>query len=329
LQLAQGQASEQPWDIRRSDGTARRAGRAFTVAVSDDTDAVRKGLSALTSGWPVMSRVFDCFTFFNELDVLDIRFAELDPLVDHFVIVEATRTFTAKPKPLYFVENRARYERYAHKIIHVVVDDIPLDAPTHWAREAFQRDAIMRGLTSAKPDDVIVISDCDEIPKPALLQRALRFRGLSRRIVAFWCDNYFYRLNLRDDAHDHRLGPRLLTMGNLKSPQVVREIQFRVSRRDYMKPLAAPLAGGRVFRRLGTFLWPTIFWHGAWHFTNIGDVDALNLKFSSFSHADEYDVLTDAAYHDRVSALRACPLTDLPATVRQDRFARLIAQPAA
>jgi beta-1,4-mannosyl-glycoprotein beta-1,4-N-acetylglucosaminyltransferase len=272
-----------------------------------------------------MSRVFDCFPFFNELDVLDIRFAELDPLVDHFVIVEATRTFTGKPKPLYFADNRARYERYAHKIIHVVVDEIPLDAPTHWVREAHQRETIMRGLTGAKPDDVIVISDCDEIPKPALLQRALQFHGLSRRIVAFWCDNYFYRLNLRNDAHDHRLGPRLLTMGNLKSPQAIREIQFRFSKREHLKPLAAPFAGARVWRRLGTFLWPTIFWHGAWHFTNIGDVAAINLKFASFSHVGEFDELTDTELKDKLSALTKRPLAELPSAVQQGRFAHLLA----
>lgn len=272
-----------------------------------------------------MSRVFDCFPFFNELDVLDIRLAELDPLVDQFVIVEATRTFTAKPKPLYFADNRARYERYAHKIIHVVVEDIPLDAPTHWAREAYQREAIMRGLGGAKPDDVIVISDCDEIPKPAVLQRALQFNGLSRRIVAFWCDNYFYRLNLRNDAHDHRLGPRLLTMGNLKSPQAIREIQFRFSKRPCLKPLAAPFASGRVFRRLGTFLWPTIFWHGAWHFTNIGDVEAVNLKFSSFSHAGEFKEFDETEYKRQLSTLTRCSLNELPRTIRQGRFTHLIA----
>lgn len=272
-----------------------------------------------------MSRVFDCFPFFNELDVLDIRLAELDPLVDHFVIVEATRTFTAKPKPLYFADNRARYQRYAAKIIHVVVDDIPLDAPTHWAREAHQREAIMRGLTEAKPDDIIVISDCDEIPKPAVLQRTLQFHGLSRRIVAFWCDNYFYRLNLRNDAHDHRLGPRLLTMGNLKSPQAIREIQFRFSKQDYLRPFAAPFASGRVFRRLGTFLWPTIFWHGAWHFTNIGDVAALNLKNTAFSHADELGMVTEAEYQGRRAILTKCPLAELPRTVQHGQFAHLMA----
>jgi beta-1,4-mannosyl-glycoprotein beta-1,4-N-acetylglucosaminyltransferase len=272
-----------------------------------------------------MPRVFDCFPFFNELDVLEIRLAELDALVDYFVIVESTRTFTAKPKPLYYADNRKRYDRFSHKIIHVVVDDLPLDAPTHWIREAHQREAIMRGLADARPEDRIIISDCDEIPKPDLLRQALRFRGLSRRIVAFWCENYFYRFNLRNDAHDHRLGPRLLTMSNLRSPQSIREIQFRASKRRYLRPLAAPLASLRVLRRAGVFLWPTIFWKGAWHFTNVGDVDAVNLKFSSFSHADEYAQLTEAAYKDRLSALTVCPLTDLPETIRQDRFARLIA----
>jgi len=274
-----------------------------------------------------MPRVFDCFTFFNELDILEIRLAELDPLVDHFVIVEATRTFTAKPKPLYFADSRQRYERYAHKIIHVVVDDIPLDAPTHWAREAYQRDAIMRGLTEAQPDDRIIISDCDEIPKPEFLRRALQFRGLSHRIVAFWCDNYFYRLNLRNDAHDHRLGPRLLTRGNLTSPQLVREIQFRFSKRPYLKPLAAPFASARASRRTGSWLWATIFWHGAWHFTNIGDVAAVNLKFSSFSHAGElrFKDLTATELEDKLAALTKCPLAELPGVIQQGRFAHLIA----
>jgi beta-1,4-mannosyl-glycoprotein beta-1,4-N-acetylglucosaminyltransferase len=272
-----------------------------------------------------MPRVFDCFPFFNELDVLEIRLAELDPLVDHFVIVEATRTFTANPKPLYFADNRKRFDRYAHKIIHVVVDDLPLDAPTHWIREAYQRDAIMRGLAAAAPDDRIIISDCDEIPKPVLLQRALALRGLSHRVVAFWCDNYFYRFNLRNDAHDHRHGPRLLTMSNLTSPQLIREIQFRFSKRPYMKPVAAPFASYRASRRMGSWVWASIIWHGAWHFTNVGDVDAVNLKFTSFSHAGEFEALTETEFKGKISALKKCPLAELPGAIQQDRFAHLMA----
>lgn len=272
-----------------------------------------------------MPRVFDCFTFFNELDILDIRLAELDPLVDFFVLVEATRTFTGRPKPLYYADNRQRYARYADKIIHVVVDDLPLDAPTHWIRESYQRDCIMRGLTEARPDDRIIISDCDEIPKPNLLRQALLSLGLSRRIVAFWCDNYIYRVNLRHDSHDHRLGPRLLTMSALPSPQKVREIQFRFSKRGYLRPLAAPVACYRVLRRLGTFLWPTIVWHGAWHFTHMGDVDAVNLKISSDSHADENVPLTEAGYQACLATFARSSLDELPRTIRQGRFGHLIA----
>jgi beta-1,4-mannosyl-glycoprotein beta-1,4-N-acetylglucosaminyltransferase len=272
-----------------------------------------------------MPRVFDCFTFFNELDILEIRLAELDPLVDRCVSGEATRTFTGKPKPLYYADNQQRYDRYAHKIIHVVVDDLPLDAPTHWVRESYQRDCIMRGLTQADPDDRIIISDCDEIPKPERLRRVLQYRGLSRRIVAFWCDNYFYRLNLRNDAHDHRLGPCLLTKSALASPQAVREIPFRFSKRRYLRPLAAPVASYRVLRRLGTLLWPSIEWNGAWHFTHMGDVAAVNLKISSDSHADESTELTEAVYQQRMAGLTKRPLDEMPSSVKGGRFGHLIA----
>lgn len=128
-----------------------------------------------------MPRVFDCFPFFNELDVLEIRLTELDPLVDYFVIVEATLTHTGKPKPLYFDENRGRYNRFSRKIIHVVVDDLPSEPSDHWGREISQRQAIMRGLELARPDDRIITSDCDEIPKPDMLRRALELPGLSWR----------------------------------------------------------------------------------------------------------------------------------------------------
>jgi beta-1,4-mannosyl-glycoprotein beta-1,4-N-acetylglucosaminyltransferase len=271
-----------------------------------------------------MPRVFDCFPFFNELDILEIRLAELDPLVDYFVIVEATRTFSAKPKALHFADNRSRYGRYADKIIHVVVDDMPLDAPTHWDRETHQREAIMRGLGGAHPDDRIVISDCDEIPKPDILRRALQLRGLSRRLVAFWCVNYFFRLNLRNDEHDHRLGPRLVTMNNLKSPQLLREIPLRFSQRKFLRPLAAAVASNRASRRLGKLIWPTIFWDAAWHFTAIGDVDMVNLKLSSGSHAGEYPDFTEEDLRHRRSVLTKVPLSELPEIIRQDKFSLLM-----
>jgi hypothetical protein len=69
-------------------------------------------------------KLFDCFLFYNELDVLEIRLSELEPLVDYFVIVESRVTFQGAPKPLHFQLNQERYARWAAKIIHVVVDDL-------------------------------------------------------------------------------------------------------------------------------------------------------------------------------------------------------------
>ncbi len=114
-------------------------------------------------------RVLDCFLFFNELDVLDIRLSELYEKVDQFILVESTRTFQNKPKPLYFAANKERYSKYLDKIVHVVVDEFPVFNPVrdedYWEVEIFQRDQIIKGLNLCKPrkKDIIIITDVDEI----------------------------------------------------------------------------------------------------------------------------------------------------------------------
>lgn len=117
--------------------------------------------------------IYDCFPFFNELELLELRLHELDGIVDKFVLVEATRTQTGLPKPLYFAENRARFAAFAERIIHVVVDDMPPgDGPrAHWVRERHQRNAIARGLVNCRPQDIIMVSDLDEIPNVQTLAR--------------------------------------------------------------------------------------------------------------------------------------------------------------
>ena len=93
--------------------------------------------------------VYDCFTFFNELELLELRLHELAGVVDKFVLVEATRTFTNKPKPLYFQENRARFAAFENKLVHVVVADLP-DSSDAWVVERFQRNAIGHGLRAKR-----------------------------------------------------------------------------------------------------------------------------------------------------------------------------------
>ena len=72
-------------------------------------------------------KIIDCFTFFNELDMLEFRLTELDPYVDKFVIIESTKTFTGEPKPLYYNLNKFKYKQWSHKIVHKIVYDMPID----------------------------------------------------------------------------------------------------------------------------------------------------------------------------------------------------------
>jgi beta-1,4-mannosyl-glycoprotein beta-1,4-N-acetylglucosaminyltransferase len=118
-------------------------------------------------------RLYDGFMFFNELDILEVRLAELYPVVERFVLVESNSTHSNNHKPLHYEENKERFAAYADKIIHVVVEDTPTDegvagsTDEHWKREKFQRDAIVRGLAtvSMQRDDIVLISDVDEIPR--------------------------------------------------------------------------------------------------------------------------------------------------------------------
>ena len=116
--------------------------------------------------------LYDCFQFFNELDILKIRLNVLSPIVDKFVISEATETFSGLKKPLYYEENKELFAEFADKIIHVVVEDTP-EGDTHY-RDTFQKNAVTRGLKDCTDEDVIIFSDLDEIPNPDKIREILR-----------------------------------------------------------------------------------------------------------------------------------------------------------
>ncbi len=116
--------------------------------------------------------VYDCIPFFNEIDILKLRLNILDPLVDRFVIEEATVTFSGEPKELCFEKNRELFREFLPKIEYIVVDDSPLDIATH-LRDKYQKNALVRGLEKASDRDVILLSDVDEIPNPKVLSRII------------------------------------------------------------------------------------------------------------------------------------------------------------
>lgn len=112
--------------------------------------------------------VYDCIPFFNELDILKLRLHILDPIVDRFIIEEATVTFSGEPKELCFEKHKEMFQEFLPKITYLVVDDSPIQASTH-ERDKFQKNALIRGLTEAADEDVIILSDVDEIPNPKVL----------------------------------------------------------------------------------------------------------------------------------------------------------------
>ena len=145
--------------------------------------------------------VIDAFIFYNEIDILRYRLEVLNDHVDYFVLVESTHTFTGVPKRLHFNECKHTFEKFLHKIIHVVMDDFPHQSIVtdgrQWENETFQREhGIPRGLNqiqSLNPNDYVIHSDLDEIINPSVIQN-VRDRTITGDIYSLEMDMYYYNL---------------------------------------------------------------------------------------------------------------------------------------
>lgn len=138
-------------------------------------------------------KIFDCFIFSNELHVLDLRLEYLYEDVDYFVIVESERTMSGAKKDLFFLKNKERFKKYDNKIIHLICPNIP--EMKAWDYEFFQRNYIKEGLTKCDDNDVVFISDVDEIIN---IKSVLGNSAIS--LPAIIClPTYYYFLNLKSD----------------------------------------------------------------------------------------------------------------------------------
>lgn len=196
-------------------------------------------------------RVFDCFTFYNEFQLLDLRLAELREVVDQTILVEASQTFSGRPKGLLFYENRRGYEQYS---IHTVLLD-GLTGSTAWEREAYQRNAILRGLeeVGAKDHDWVLISDADEIPHPSVVIRA-------ENALGYTLDQVLYYYNLECQA--------------VEPWQIAKLVRFSEVRK-----------AGSVEAVRMTSRYPVLP-KGGWHFSYFGDESFIRAKVAAFSHQE-------------------------------------------
>jgi beta-1,4-mannosyl-glycoprotein beta-1,4-N-acetylglucosaminyltransferase len=136
--------------------------------------------------------IIDCFPFFNELEILDIRLNTLSPFVDYFILVEASKTQSKLEKPFYFEENKEKFLAFSEKIIHIKIDTCPNE--NGWAMENFQRNAISEGIKkiNLEDEDIILISDVDEIPDLSKIEP----ESLKEKITAFEMSYHTFYLNL-------------------------------------------------------------------------------------------------------------------------------------
>jgi hypothetical protein len=248
-----------------------------------------------------MARIWDCFTFFDELELLEVRLRELRSVAAKFVLVEATRTFTGRPKPLHFADHKSRFKAFADQIVHVIVDDMP-DGPTidAWARERHQRNAILRGLGVCAPADVVMISDADEIPRANVVGKSFAPSVLQMNL-------YYYRLNVFVASESPCCSTVMLTRAELSSPQQARDLR----------------AAGR---------WPLIP-NAGWHFSYLGGPVRIQRKLNAFAHQEvnrpeinsleniEHAIVTctDLLHRPRLR-LETVPLDDSwPECIRRER----------
>lgn len=226
-------------------------------------------------------KIWDCFLFFRELDLLEIRLAQLCPLVHRFVLVEATYDFRGTPKPLIYAENKARFAAYAEKIEHVVVETQPPDPDARWARQRWQRDQLTPALADATPEDLVMISDLDEIPTDEALTEATRLLTKAPCAVVFEMPQHLYRLDLRAGGPQPAC-TRMVRRRHFKVPHLVRQLKKRYwkSATAWMDqiPFAfhAMQASGRPLRR-------HVLKDAGWHLTSIGGEDVNKLKMQAFA----------------------------------------------
>lgn len=283
-----------------------------------------------------MARLFDCFTFFNELDLLEIRLETLDPIVDFFVIAESPITYRADSKPLYFKENKERFAKFLPKIRHIIVDDLPTEKgfDQNWRRETLQRSALERGLADAQDDDLIMLSDLDEIPSPAKVKEAIALRG-SLRVFHMRFFSYFANCESHPgNAYWVGTGMTEYKLAKGRFEYVLKKLPTHLRMRPnanlrkrismWLKEISILLTRGLRIQRIR---------NGGHHFSWLGGAEKVLQKRAAISiHGGEVfpdDYLTDSAAAKVVNKAiaRARPLDDgMPTILKTKKFEHFLAR---
>jgi beta-1,4-mannosyl-glycoprotein beta-1,4-N-acetylglucosaminyltransferase len=229
--------------------------------------------------------IIDCFPFFKELDILEIRLNILDKYVDKFLLIESEETFTGLEKPLLFLENQSRFDKFLHKIDYIKIPRISKDldpnkGQVNWGREYFQKNYMMSKINNYHEDDIIIISDCDEIPN---------LKNVDFSIIDFpkVFTNYMFifKLNLmmfNNESSTQRIEGNPPVNNKINEPWLW--FGSTIMKQKYLK---GQLFWGHPHLREQRQQLPQI--HGGWHFTFCMSNENIQDKLKAFSHADALD----------------------------------------
>ena len=234
-------------------------------------------------------KIYDCFMYFDEDVVLEVRLNFLNQFVDKFVIIESEYNHKGEKRLPQFDINK--FSRFKNKIEYILINEIPKGIETikeddhkkiiygksifnAWKRENLQRNKITQGLFNANQDDWIIISDLDEIPN----LNKINLKETKSKLVFFRQDMMYYKFNLKLENYIW-VGSKACKMKDLKSPQWIRDIKDR----NY------------AWWRIDTFFsekkYNDILFieNGGWHFSYLKNPREIEKKLKSYLHHIDYD----------------------------------------
>jgi len=203
--------------------------------------------------------IYDCFSFFKEFDLLELRLKMLTDVVDKFVICESDTTFSGKPKPLYFAEHQNRYSQFLHKIIYKKIDlhrSDYLNESQIWSNEYHQRNNMLPAVFD--DSDIVITSDLDEIPNPDLLKNT----DWVKYDTVYHLNQKFYYYNLKTRLTVDCLCSRICRGSVLRK---FNAHEVRASRTDCENITLD---------------------NGGWHYSYFGNENYIREKIESFSHSE-------------------------------------------
>ena len=235
-------------------------------------------------------KIYDCFMYYDEDLIIDLRFNILNEYITEFIIVESKFTHSGEKRELLFDINK--YSMFKKKINYIVLENEPENLETindkdtpdkknskyimnALKRENFQRNAITKGLKEANPDDLILISDVDEIPDLS----NLNLENVNDEIILFKQNFYYYKFNLKLEDLPW-LGTKACKYKILKSPQWLRNVKDK----KYPFWRLDVLFSNKKYSNI------KFIENGGWHFSNMKSPADIEKKMKTYLHHREYDI---------------------------------------